>query len=82
MSDKSKKKTGQKEKQMREDIIKLLKENGKMSTNKIAESLGVATATASKYLGFLKVEGVVERNEDQLPYVYWSWKDDNGEQTD
>ena len=76
MSDKAKKRTSQKEEQMKEGILKQLKEQGRMAGNKIAESLGIAPATASKYLGILEAEGKVKKNEDQPPYKYWSLNED------
>ena len=65
-------------KQNKDKILKLLKERGKMHLKEIAdnESIGMSSATVSKYLAGLEGEKKVKRHDDQPPYVYWSLNED------
>lgn len=67
--------------QIKGNILKLLKERGKMHTKEIARKTNMSAATASKYLGILEEGKKVIRDDDKPPYVYWSLKGDNGGQT-
>ena len=71
-------------KQNQDKILKLLKERGKMYSKEIAENenIDMSSATVSKYLTGREGEKKVQRHDGQPPYVYWSLKDDNGEQAD
>lgn len=61
-----------KRKEIRDKILKLLKENERMCTKEIAGKVGISPPTASKYLAGLEGEKKVKRHDDQPPYAYWS----------
>ena len=61
------------------NIVQLLKEHGEMFTKEIAGSLGMSSATTSKYLLILRAEGLIIKSDDRKPYTYWRLKD-NGKQ--
>ena len=62
------------EKEIKDKIIQLLKQQGKMFIKDIAGKLNISPATVSKYLGILHAEGKVSKSE-QRPYKYWQIKD-------
>ena len=45
----------------REKIVRLLMENGNMTTATLAEALGISTKAIEKHLSRLKSEGVISR---------------------
>jgi len=51
-------------------LLNLLQTEQEMFTAEIAKSLGLSSATASKYLQILKAEGKVTSYE-KIPYVFW-----------
>lgn len=62
------------EEEIKDRIIQLLKQQGKMFNKEIAGKLTTSPATVSKYLGILHAEGKVSKSE-QRPYIYWQIKD-------
>ncbi len=65
--------------EIKDRIIQLLNQQGKMFSKDIAKKLNISPATVSKYLGILHAEGKVSKSE-QRPYIFWHLKD-NGKQT-
>ena len=61
--------------EIKDKIIQLLREHGEMFTKEIAGSLGMSSATTSKYLLILRAEGVIIKSDDRKPYTYWRLKD-------
>lgn len=57
-------------------ILKLLQDGHEMFTADIAKSVGLSSATTSKYLEILKAERKVT-NYRRTPYVYWKKVDGN-----
>ena len=51
-------------------ILNLLQDGHEMFTAEIAKSVGLSSATTSKYLQILKAEHKVT-NYHRAPYVYW-----------
>ena len=62
------------EDEIKDKIIQLLKQQGKMFIKDIAGKLTTSPSTISKYLGILNAEGKVSKSE-QRPYIYWQLKD-------
>ncbi len=61
--------------EIKRQIIKFLKNRRQSSfTKEIAQSLGLALPTVSKYLQILHAEGKVEKDEGKRPYIHWNLK--------
>jgi len=65
------------ESELKQKILKLLKEKGEAYTKEIAKAISISTTTASKYLNILEAEGRVEKRI-QKPYTYWRIKNNGG----
>ena len=61
--------------EIKDNIIRQLKERGEMFTKDIAKNINVSPATTSKYLGILHAEGKVIKSDERKPYVNWRLKD-------
>jgi len=69
-----------KREQIKDRILKLLDEKGKMHTKGIAGDMEMSSATVSKYLAALEGEKRVKRYDDQPPYVYWTLNEGSNEE--
>ena len=71
-----------KRKQIKDAILKLLKERGQMYTREIADddNIDMSPATVSKYLTGLEGEKKVKRHDDKPPYIYWSLNEGSNEE--
>jgi len=71
-----------KRKQIKDKILKLLKERGPMYTKQIADddSIDMSLPTISKYLTGLEGEKKVKRHDDKPPYINWSLNEDSNEE--
>ena len=61
--------------EIKDNIVQLLKECGEMFTKDIANKINVSPATTSKYLGILHAEGKVIKSDARKPYINWRVKD-------
>ena len=71
-----------KRKQIKDKILKLLKERGPMYTSQIADddSIDMSLPTVSKHLTGLEGEKKVKRHDDKPPYIYWSLNEGSNEE--
>ena len=57
--------------QSRNELLRLLAENGAMTVESLAEATGLAPSTASRHLGLLKKEGVVDVRVESPNHYYY-----------
>lgn len=56
--------------QSRNELLRLLQENGEMSVEALAESIDISASTVSRHLSLLKMQGIVELRTESPSHYY------------
>lgn len=56
--------------QSRNELLRLLQENGEMTVEALAESIDISASTVSRHLSLLKMQGIVELRTESPSHYY------------